>query len=192
MSLSMDIIKRIYDFTCMGEHCFVNKEIYQYVKNKEHNKFYYGEFANETCGHENCNRIFCWKEVVRMELDEDFGTYEKVLGDREIRVCNTCFTLALLKFHNSFKGIPHLRYEGSAFYHIIKKIRSNLEPQKYSFLLSKKEFHELKNIRFEDYEDKDGNNYYICHYYNNKYKEKLEKPFYSLSVLFDNKFMNVK
>lgn len=166
MNIPNDAIMHIYAYLDFDKHCFVNKEIYYFCKNKKIQEFYCGECSNTTCGHIKCNILFKYNEVIGLNYDE-FGGYSRIYKEHEILLCNNCFWITFVKFYLQFAYLPHLRGDGELMYLYIKNIRKTLLPENYIQLITNSTFQKLHNIIFEN-NDKYENIYDVQ--YNKKTK----------------------
>lgn len=172
-----EILHTIYDFSTYGEHCMINKDIYQYKKDETINRFYIGVPTQDCCGHCNAQQkiIMIYKIVSGYTIDEYDGTYSRNYIIQKFDSCKPCFYLAFIKFYKEMKRVPYLRCDGCVMYHYISKMR---EMPKDAFLsiISNTSFQKIMCLEFEKHNEENHNEYYRVDYSNrNRYEEILRK-----------------
>lgn len=181
-ALPNEVLLQIYEYIPYGEHCLVNKEVYNHCKNRALDCFYSDTCKEHTCGHK-CNMLFSYKETVGF-LPDEFGISERLEEYREFSLCNICFSITLVDYIKKFKHLPFLRGEGYTFVKNVKNIRKNIKPEEYLQMISNKTINKLANVVFEDISPKLKPIYYTrfhVYYYNkDKYDAILKQKNISL------------
>ena len=169
--LPTEIIQRVYDYLGYGQHCMINKEIYQTTRTKAIHQFYryYGCSSSETSISDlDCEH--CSSDIIDIQWYHQYGWYHdeegepatRLMQNRKKTVCKTCLCLGLIEMYKKtytdyyyiYGGgiwhgrLPRMHGEGQELYDTIMCLREKMKHTEYLALISQPWFQEFTRLDF--------------------------------------------